>query len=86
MDVFRAGAGSGAVAVDTRQLAEKYGVDVERVERLVRSVNVPSAREDGEPGHGAGGSVRYVRDENGEDIPVMEVSGFFWIWIWIRDS
>jgi hypothetical protein len=81
MGVFRAGAG----AVDTRQLAEKYGVDVERVERLVRSVNVPSVCEGGGPG--AGGSARYVRDENGEDIPVREVSDFFgfWIWIWIRE-
>lgn len=76
MDVFHAGGGAGAGAVDMRQLAEKYGVDVERVERLVRSVNIPSVREDGGSGHGAGGSVRYVRDENGEDIPVKEVSGF----------
>ena len=69
MDVFRAGGGAVGGAVDMRQLAEKYGVDVERVERLVRSVNVPRVRE------GAGGSVRNVRDENGEDISVTEVSG-----------
>jgi hypothetical protein len=87
MDVLRAGSGDGAGgAVDMRQLAEKYGVDVERVERLVRSVNVPSAREGGEPGHGAGGSVRFVRDENGEDIPVTEVSGFFGFGFVIRES
>ncbi|KAH9967832.1 hypothetical protein BC827DRAFT_1168459 [Russula dissimulans] len=46
-----AGAGPTATAtattMTTRQLGEKYGMDVERVERLVRSVNVPSVREGG---------------------------------------
>jgi hypothetical protein len=48
-------------------LAEKYGMDVERVERLVRVVNVPSVREDG--------AVMFVRDaESGADVVVTEVS------------
>ncbi|KAI0282734.1 hypothetical protein BC826DRAFT_1063009 [Russula brevipes] len=52
-------------------LAEKYGVDEGRLERLVRSVNVPSVREGG---HGGGGGMRYVRDaESGEDAVVTEV-------------
>ncbi|KAI9508841.1 hypothetical protein F5148DRAFT_839333 [Russula earlei] len=61
------GAGShGAAETATRQLAEKYGMDVERLERLVQSVNVPSVRERG--------SVTFVRDaESGEDITVAEV-------------
>jgi len=53
------------------QLAEKYGVDDGRLERLVRTVNVPSVREGG---HGGGGGMRYVRDaESGEDAVVTEV-------------
>jgi hypothetical protein len=63
-----------------KQLAGKYGVDVELLEKLVRSVNVPieSEREMPLGGAGAGaGSVRYVRDaESGEDIAVREVSCF----------
>jgi hypothetical protein len=76
-DGYGAGAGGGAVEVrGRRRLAEKYGMDVERFERLVRSVNVPSVREGG--GSGDAGSVRYVRDaESGEDVPVREVSPFF---------
>jgi hypothetical protein len=63
-----------------KQLAGKYGVDVELLEKLVRSVNVPSESESemplGSAGAGAG-SVRYVRDaESGEDIAVREVSCF----------
>jgi len=79
MTVFAAGAGAGDDAVGARrQLAEKYGMDVERFERLVRSVNVPSIREDGGDAVVAAGSVRYVRDdESGEENPVKEVSSFF---------
>jgi hypothetical protein len=57
-------------------------VDVELLEKLVRSVNVPSESEREMPLGGAGagagaGSVRYVRDaESGEDIAVREVSCF----------
>ena len=74
-----AGAGAGDDAVGARRrLAEKYGMDVERFERLVRSVNVPSVREDGGAAAVATGSVRYVRDaESGEENPVKEVSSFF---------
>jgi len=73
-----AGDGAGDGAVEARRLAEKYGMDVERFERLVRSVNVPSVREDGGAGAVAAGSVRYVRDaESGEENPVKEVSTFF---------
>ena len=62
-----------STAASLRQLAEKYGMDVERLEELVRSVNVPSVRE---PLSSAG--VSYVRDaESGEDIAVKEVSFFF---------
>jgi hypothetical protein len=67
----------------TKQLATKYGVDVELLEKLVRSVNVPSEREGDVPldgagaGDGAGSVRRYVRDaESGEDIVVREVSSF----------
>jgi hypothetical protein len=70
--------GGPSMAAAMRQLAEKYGVDVERLERLVRSVNVPSVRE--QPlGGGAGvGGVRYVKDaEGGEDIEIKEVSFAF---------
>ena len=74
MTVFGAGGAGGAVEV--RRLAEKYGMDVERFERLVRSVNVPSVREDDGDAVDAG-SVRYVRDvESGEDVLVKEVSPF----------
>ena len=75
------GGGPSTVAAAMRQLAEKYGVDVERLERLVRSVNVPSVRE--QPlGGGAGvGGVRYVKDaEGGEDIEIKEVSFVFGWW------
>jgi len=49
-----------------RQVAEKYGMDVERVERLVRVVNVPSVRE--------GGETMFVWDaESGADVVVTEV-------------
>ncbi|KAH9989776.1 hypothetical protein BJV77DRAFT_669814 [Russula vinacea] len=66
--------GSSMTAAAVRQLAEKYGMDVERLERLVRSVNVPYVREP-PLGDGAGvGTARYVRDaESGEDVVVKEV-------------
>jgi len=86
MTVFGA---AGDDAVEARRLAEKYGMDVERFERLVRSVNVPSVREDGGNAVAAGG-VRYVRDaESGDDVPVKEVSDFFlsrrpFFFVWIR--
>jgi hypothetical protein len=73
--------GGPSMAAAMRQLAEKYGVDVERLERLVRSVNVPSVRE--QPlGGGAGvGGVRYVKGaESGEDIEIKEVSFVFGWW------
>jgi hypothetical protein len=58
-------------------------VDVELLERLVRSVNVPSERESNSkvPLGGAGAGTRgYVRDaESGEDIAVREVSCFLFI-------
>lgn len=65
-------------AAAVRQLAEKYGMDVERLERLVRSVNVPYVREP-PLGDGAGvGTARYVRDaESGENVVVKEVSCCF---------
>ena len=70
--------GGGGGAVEERELAEKYGLDGERLERLVRSVNVPGVLESSGGGGGAagaGGGVRYVGDaEGGEDIPVTEVS------------
>lgn len=61
-----------------KQLAGKYGVDVELLEKLVQSVNVPSESEREMPLGGAGaGSVRYIKDaESGEDIAVREVSCF----------
>ena len=69
------GAGSSMAATkqqQQQQLAGKYGMDVEMLEKLVRSVNVPSER-----GAGAG-SARYVRDaESGEDIAVRVVSLLF---------
>ena len=72
------GAGGAGGAVEVRRLAEKYGMDVERFERLVRSVNVPSVREGGGGDAVAAGSVRYVRDsESGEDVLVKEVSPSF---------
>jgi hypothetical protein len=65
---------AGSSTVATKQLAGKYGVDVELLERLVRFVNVPSERE---VPLGGAGSVRDVRNaESGEDIPVREVSSF----------
>ena len=48
-----------------RQLAEKYGMDVERLESLARSVNVPRVQE---------GGVRYVKDaQSGEETAISEV-------------
>jgi hypothetical protein len=72
-----AAAGSQSVSVNVRKasslLAEKYGMDVEKVERLVRFVNVPSVRE-GEKGV----RRRYVRDaESGEEVAITEVSLYF---------
>jgi hypothetical protein len=71
-------AGSSTVATK-KQLAGKYGMDVELLEKLVRNVNVPSDREMPLGGAGAGaGSVRYDSDaESGEDIAVREVSWLF---------
>jgi hypothetical protein len=77
-------AGSSTVATK-KQLAGKYGMDVELLEKLVRNVNVPSEREVPLGGAGAGagagaGSVRYVSDaESGEDIAVREVSWLFFL-------
>jgi hypothetical protein len=73
--VIGAGGNSTTALAATRQLAEKYGLDVERLERLVRCVNVPSVRK--QP-LGGGAGVGTVRDaESGEDIVVKEVSCFF---------
>ena len=47
------------------QLAEKYAMDVGRLESLARSVNVPRVRE---------GGVRYIRDaQSGEESVISEV-------------
>ena len=84
-----AGAGVGDDVVEARRLAEKYGMDVELFRRLVRSVNVPSVREDGGAAVDAG-SVRHVRDaQSGEDVPVKEVGTCFLVdflsgLVWIR--
>lgn len=68
------GAGGSTATAATKKLAGKYGVDVELLEKLVRSVNVPSERESGEMPLGGAGAGRYVGDvENGEDIVVREV-------------
>ena len=72
---------STTTATAMKQLAGKYGVDVELLEKLVRSVNVPSERESKIPssgaGAGAGGARKHIRDaESGEDIAVREVSYF----------
>jgi hypothetical protein len=69
LDVGSVGAAAGAATAGSmRQLAEKYGMDVELLESLVRFVNVPSVRE-GESVH------RNVRDaENAEDVAITEVS------------
>jgi len=49
-----------------RQLAEKYGMDVERLESLARSVNVPRVRE---------GGVIYIKDaQSGEETAISEVA------------
>jgi hypothetical protein len=56
-----------------KQLAGKYGMDVELLEKLVRYVNVPSIRE--MPLGGAGGAG-VGKAESGEDIAVREVSCF----------
>ena len=59
----QSGGGGGDNAL--RQLAEKFAMDVERLESLVRSVNVPRLRE---------GGVRYIRDErSGEETAISEV-------------
>ena len=50
-------------------------MDVDRLEKLVRSVNVPSVREEALGGAGAG-SVRHVKDADGDDIEVKEVRFF----------
>jgi len=56
--------GSGDAAL--RQLAEKYAMDVERLESLARSVNVPRVRE---------GGVRHIRDaQSGEETVISEVA------------
>ena len=75
---------AGSSTATKKQLAGKYGMDVELLEKLGRFVNVPSEREmplGGAGGAGAGagaGSVRYVGDaESGEDIVVREVSLLF---------
>lgn len=69
------GAMAVAAAAAAEQLGEKYGMDVERLQRLVRSVNVPSVREGG---GGVGSVRRYVKDaESGEDMVVTEVSLFY---------
>jgi hypothetical protein len=67
---------AGSSTATKKQLAGKYGVDVELLEKLVRSVNVPSESEsEREMGDG---NLRYVRDaESGEDIAVREVSSLF---------
>ena len=67
---------AGSSTATKKQLAGKYGMDVELLEKLVRYVNVPSEseREIGRAGAGVG-NVGYVRDaESGEDIAVREVS------------
>jgi len=67
-----AGRSMAATKQQQQQLAGKYGMDVEMLEKLVRSVNVPSERGSGT------GSARYVRDaESGEDIAVRVVSLLF---------
>jgi len=49
-----------------RHLAEKYGMDVERLESLAGSVNVPRVRESG---------VRYIKDaQSGEETAISEVA------------
>jgi len=68
----------GSAATKKQQLAGKYGIDVELLEKLARSVNVPSSERETMPlggaGAGAGAGVRYVQDaESGEDIVVREV-------------
>lgn len=53
--------GGGAAA----QLAEKYAMDVGRLESLARSVNAPRVRE---------GGVRYIKDaQSGEETVISEV-------------
>jgi len=69
--VFGRMSGGGAEATTRddaalRRLAEKYGMDVERLESLARSVNVPRVREDG---------VRYIKDaQSGEETAISEVA------------
>ncbi|KAI0303364.1 hypothetical protein B0F90DRAFT_1710466 [Multifurca ochricompacta] len=63
---------TAAAAIRDEELAEKYGMDVERVERLVRTVNVPRVREGG--GVGATAARRYIRDaESGKEVMIQEV-------------
>jgi len=48
------------------QLAEKYAMDVGRLESLARSVNVPRVRE---------GGVRYIKDaQSGEETAISEIA------------
>ena len=62
------GASTAGGSASARELAEKYGMDVEQLESLVRFVNVPSVREDE-------GVRRYVRGaQGGEDVAITEVS------------
>jgi hypothetical protein len=61
-------AAAAAAGGSARELAEKYGMDAEQLESLVRFVNVPSVRE-GE------GVRRYVGGaQGGEDVAITEVS------------
>ena len=60
--VFGSGGGDAAL----RQLAEMYAMDVEKLESIARSVNVPRVRE---------GGVRHIRDaQSGEETIISEVS------------
>jgi hypothetical protein len=82
-----------ATATATKQLAGKYGLDVELLEKLARHVNVPPTRSGretplGGAGAGAGagagtgagtgtGTGTGAGAESGDDIAVWEVSSFF---------
>jgi hypothetical protein len=69
---------AGGSTATKKQLAGKYGVDVELLEKLVWSVNVPTSEREMMPLGGAGAGVKYVKDaESGEDIAVREVSWLF---------
>jgi len=57
---------AGGDAAGLGRLAEKYAMDVGRVESLARSVNVPRVRE---------GGVRYIKDaQSGEETAISEVA------------